>query len=137
MALHFEDTFTVWNAYEKDYVVDIGKTQNGKEYANIAITSSSKDKTSGNYNTDFKGQIRFYGNACEKVKGLGLVEKDRIKVKGTIQNVGANKRISQYLTITGWEVELAEKSNARPVPKQPEVVGELEPLDITEDQLPF
>ena len=66
-----------------------------------------------------------------------MVEKDRIKVKGTIQNIGSNNRISQYLTITGWEVELAEKSNARPVPKQPEVVGELEPLDISEEQLPF
>ncbi len=135
--LHFEDTFTVWNTYGKDYVVEIGKTQNGNEYANIAITSSSKNKASGTYDTDFKGQIRFYGNACEKVKGMGLQEKDRIKVKGTIQNVGANKRISQYLTITGWEVELAEKSNTKPVPKAPEVVGELEPLDITEDQLPF
>ena len=135
--LHFEDTFTVWNTYGKDYVVEIGKTQNGKEYANIAITSSSKNKASGTYDTDFKGQIRFYGNACEKVKGMGLQEKDRIKVKGTIQNVGANKRISQYLTITGWEVELAEKSNTKPVPKAPEVVGELEPLDIDESTLPF
>lgn len=134
--LHFEDTFTVWNTYGKDYVVEIGTTQNGKEYANIAITSSSKDKNSGTYNTDFKGQIRFYGNACEKVKGLGLVEKDRIKVKGTIQNVGANKRISQYLTIVGWEVELAEKSNTKPVPKEPEVVEELQPIDTNFD-LPF
>lgn len=135
--LHFEDTFTVWNTYGKDYVVETGTTQNGKEYANIAITSSSKDKNSGTYNTDFKGQIRFYGNACEKVKGLGLVEKDRIKVKGTIQNIGANKKISQYLTIVGWEVELAEKSNTKPVPKAPEVVGELEPLDVDTDSLPF
>ena len=135
--LHFEDTFTVWNTYGKDYVVEIGKTQNGKEYANIAITSSSKNKASGTYDTDFKGQIRFYGNACEKVKGMGLQEKDRIKVKGTIQNVGANKRISQYLTITGWEVELAEKSNTKSVPKAPEVVGELEPLDVYMESLPF
>lgn len=135
--LHFEDTFTVWNTYGKDYVVEIGKTQNGKEYANIAITSSSKNKASGTYDTDFKGQIRFYGNACEKVKGMGLQEKDRIKVKGTIQNVGANKRISQYLTITGWEVELAEKSNTKSVPKAPEVVGELEPLDVDMESLPF
>lgn len=135
--LHFEDTFTVWNTYGKDYVVEIGKTQNGKEYANIAITSSSKNKTSGTYNTDFKGQIRFYGNACEKVKGLGLVEKDRIKVKGTVQNVGSNNRISQYLTITGWEVELVEKGNGREVPKAPEVVQELEPLDVDMESLPF
>ena len=129
--------FRSWNTYGKDYVVEIGKTQNGKEYANIAITSSSKNKTSGTYNTDFKGQIRFYGNACEKVKGLGLVEKDRIKVKGTVQNVGSNNRISQYLTITGWEVELVEKGNGREVPKAPEVVGELEPLDVDMESLPF
>ena len=70
--LHFEDTFTVWNAYGKDYVVDIGTTKNGKEYANVAITSSSKDKATGKYDTDWKGQIKFYGNALEKIKGMGL-----------------------------------------------------------------
>ena len=70
--LHFEDTFTVWNAYGKDYVLDISTTKNGKEYANVAITSSSKDKTTGKYDTDWKGQIKFYGNALEKIKGMGL-----------------------------------------------------------------
>lgn len=135
--LHFEDTFTVWNAYGKDYVIDIAKTKNGKEYATVAITSSSKDKTSGKYETDWKGQIRFYGNAFEKIKSLGLAEKDRIKVKGTIQNIGLDKKITQYPSITGWEVELIDKVNGREVPKEPEVVGELEPLDISEEQLPF
>ena len=135
--LHFEDTFTVWNAYRKDYVLDIGKTNNGKEYANIAITSSSKNKKTGRYETDWKGQIRFYGNALEKVKGLGLVEKDKIKVKGTMQNIGLDKRISQYPNITGWEIEVVDKENEKEIPKEPEVVGELEPLDISEEQLPF
>ena len=135
--LHFEDTFTVWNAYKKGYVLDIGTTNNGKEYANIAITSSSKNKNTGRYETDWKGQIRFYGNALEKVKGLGLVEKDKIKVKGTIQNIGLDKRISQYPNITGWEIEVVDKENEKEIPKEPEVVGELEPLDITEDQFPF
>lgn len=135
--LHFEDTFTVWNAYKKNYVLDIGTTNNGREYANIAITSSSKNKNTGRYETDWKGQIRFYGNALEKVKGLGLVEKDKIKVKGTIQNIGLDKRISQYPNITGWEIEVVDKENEKEIPKEPEVVGELEPLDITEDQLPF
>ena len=40
-------------------------------------------------------------------------------------------------TYTGWEVELVEKGNGREVPKAPKVVGELEPLDILEEQLPF
>lgn len=135
--LHFEDTFTVWNAYGKDYVVDIGTTKNGKEYANVAITSSSKDKTTGKYDTDWKGQIKFYGNALEKIKGMGLTEKARIKIKGTMQNIGLDGKISQYPNLTGWEVELVEKGNGREVPKAPKVVGELEPLDILEEQLPF
>ena len=134
--LHFEDTFTVWNAYRKDYVLDIGKTNNGKEYANIAITSSSKNKKTGRYETDWKGQIRFYGNALEKVKGLGLVEKDKIKVKGTMQNIGLDKKISQYPNITGWEIEVVDKGNEKEIPKEPEVVGELEPIEDMES-LPF
>ena len=135
--LHFEDTFTVWNAYKKGYVLDIGTTNNGKEYANIAITSSSKNKNTGRYETDWKGQIRFYGNALEKVKGLGLVEKDKIKVKGTIQNIGLDKRISQYPNITGWDIEVVDKENEKEIPKEPEVVGELEPLDVDMESLPF
>lgn len=134
--LHFEDTFTVWNAYKKNYVLDIGTTNNGKEYANIAITSSSKNKNTGRYETDWKGQIRFYGNALEKVKGLGLVEKDKIKVKGTIQNIGLDKRISQYPNITGWEIEVVDKENEKEIPKEPEVVGEFQPIDTNFD-LPF
>lgn len=135
--LHFEDTFTVWNAYGKQYVLDISTTKNGKEYASVAITSSSKDKATGKYETDFKGQVKFYGNALEKIKGMGLTEKDRIKIKGTMQNIGLDKKITQYPNLTGWEVELVEKGNGREVPKAPEVVGELEPLDISEEQLPF
>lgn len=135
--LHFEDTFTVWNAYGKDYVVDIGTTKNGKEYANVAITSSSKDKATGKYETDFKGQIKFYGNALDTIKGMGLTEKARIKIKGTMQNIGLDGRISQYPNLTGWEVEAVEKGNTKPVPKEPEVLEELEPLDISEEQLPF
>ena len=133
--LHFEDTFTVWNAYGKDYVVDIGTTKNGKEYANISITSSSKDKSTGKYETDWKGQVKFYGNALEKIKGMGLTEKARIKIKGTMQNIGLDKKITQYPNLTGWEVELVDKGNGREVPKTPEVVGELEPIDM--DSLPF
>lgn len=135
--LHFEDTFTVWNTYGKDYVVDIGTTKNGKEYASVAITSSSKDKATGKYETDFKGQIKFYSNALEKIKGMGLTEKARIKIKGTMQNIGLDGKISQYPNLTGWEVELVDKGNGREVPKSPEVVGELEPLDVDTDSLPF
>lgn len=135
--LHFEDTFTVWNAYGKDYVVDIAKTKNDKEYATVAITSSSKDKATGKYETDWKGQIRFYSNALEKIKGMGLTEKDRIKVKGTIQNIGLDKKISQYPNLIGWEVEMVDKSNGKEIPKIPEVVGELEPLDVDMESLPF
>ena len=134
--LHFEDTFTVWNAYGKDYVLDIGKTGNGKEYANVAITSSSKNSTTNRYETDWKGQIRFYGNALEKIKGLGLVDRDRIKIKGTIQNVGLDGKSSKYQNLTGWEVELINKNNGREIPKSPEVVGELESIDFG-DTLPF
>lgn len=134
--LHFEDTFTVWNTYGKDYVLDISTTKNGKEYANVAITSSSKDKTTGKYDTDWKGQIKFYGNALEKIKGMGLTEKARIKIKGTMQNIGLDGRISQYPNLTGWEVELVEKGNGREVPKAPTVVEEFQPIDTNFD-LPF
>lgn len=135
--LHFEDTFTVWNAYGKNHVLDIGTTKNGKEYGAITISSSSKDKATGKYETDWKGQVRFYGNALEKIKGLGLAEKDRVKIKGTMQNIGANKRVTQYPNIFGWEIEIVSKSGVKEVPKEPEVLGELEPLDLSEEQLPF
>ena len=135
--LHFEDTFTVWNVYGKDYVLDIGKTNNGKDFANVSITSSSKDKKTGKYENDWKGQIRFYGNAFEKIKSFGLVEKDRIKIKGTMQNIGVDGKMSKYPNYTGWEVEKVDIKKAEELPKAPEVVGELELLDVDTDSLPF
>lgn len=135
--LHFEDTFTVWNAYGKDYVLDIGKTNNGKEYANVAITSSSKNSRTSKYETDYKAQIKFYGNAFEKIKSLGLVEKDRIKIKGTIQNIGLDGKVTRYPNLTGWEVEAVEKGNTKPVPKEPEVLEELSPIEIDDSMFPF
>lgn len=137
MALHFEDTFTVWNTYQKDYVLDLGKTANGKEYCEVAVTSSSKDKQSGQYTTDFKGKIRFYGNALKKIKGMGLLDKGRIKVKGTMTNIGSNGRISQYQNIVGWEVEKVETTKSQEVPKPVEIMEDLQPLDDLSDTLPF
>lgn len=135
--LHFEDTFTVWNAYGKDYVLDIGKTSNGNEYANVSVTSASKNRKTGKYENDWKGQIRFYNNAFAKIKTLGLVEKDRIKINGTMQNIGIDGKMSKYPNYIGWEVEKVDIKKAEELPKEPEVMDKLEPLDISEEQLPF
>ena len=135
MALHFEDTFTVWNAYGKDCVCDITKTSTGNECVQISVTSSSKDSKTKQIKTDWKGIIRFYGSVAEKVKSLNLVEKDRIKVKGTEQNMGQDGKLSKYPNFTGWEVDKAVVEKTKEVPKAPELVDDLQPLDI--DVLPF
>lgn len=134
--LHFEDTFTVWNAYGKNFVVDINTTQGGKEYAIVSVTSSSKNKLTDKYDTDWKGQIKFYGNALDKIRALGLVEKDRIKVKGTEQNIGIDGKFTKYTNIVGWEVEKVANEK-KTTPSEPILITEIEPLDISEDQLPF
>lgn len=135
MALHFEDTFTVWNAYGKDCVCDITKTSTGNECVQVSVTSSSKDSKTKQIKTDWKGIIRFYGSVAEKVKSLNLVEKDRIKVKGTEQNMGQDGKLSKYPNFTGWEVDKAVVEKTKEVPKAPELVDDLQPLDI--DDLPF
>lgn len=135
--LHFEDIFTVWNAYGKDYVCDITKTSTGKECVQISVTSSSKNSKTKQIRTDWKGIIRFYGSAAEKVKSLNLVEKDRIKVKGTEQNIGQDNKLTKYPNIYGWEVEKVVCEKFKEVPKAPELVEDLQPLDISDDILPF
>lgn len=137
MALHFEDTFTVWNAYGKDCVCDITKTSTGNECVQVSVTSSSKDSKTKQIRTDWKGIIKFYGSVAEKVKSLNLVEKDRIKVKGTEQNMGQDGKLSKYPNFTGWEVDKAVVEKTKEVPKAPELVDDLQPLDISEDTLPF
>lgn len=137
MALHFEDTFTVWNAYGKDSVYDITKTSTGKECVQVSVTSSSKDSKTKQIKTDWKGIIRFYGSAAEKVQSLNLVEKDRIKVKGNEQNVGQDGKRTKYPNLSGWEVEKVVYENINEVPKAPELVDDLQPLDISDDILPF
>lgn len=133
--LHFEDTFTVWNFYGTQQVLKLGTTTNGKDYGEISITSSTKNKTTGKYNVDFRGNVRFYGACLDKVKTLGLVEKDRVKIKGNLQNIDANGKATKYVNITCWEIEKVDMGVE--VPKAPTVVGEFQPIDIPADQLPF
>ena len=42
------------------------KKGNGKYY-DVNITTSKKDKSTGNYNTDFRGFARFIGNAADVI----------------------------------------------------------------------
>ena len=132
--LHFEDTFTVWNTYGKSYVIETGTTKNGKEYGVICVTSSSKNKLTGKYVNDWKGQIKFYGNAFEKLKSLSLTERDKIRVKGTEQNIGADGKVSMYANYVGWEVDRVELKKEEEIPKEPTI---LESIDIDPDSLPF
>lgn len=132
--LHFEDTFTVWNVYGKGCVVDIETTKGGKEYASVSVTSSSKNKLTGKYETDWKGRIKFYGDALEKLKSLALTERDRIRVKGAEQNIGLDGKVSTYSNCLGFEVDRVEPKKAEELPKEPTV---LEAIDIDPDSLPF
>lgn len=133
--LHFEDIFTVWNFYGTDKVLKLGTTNNGKDYGEITISSATKNKETGEFKIDFRGNIRFYGACLDKVKSLGLIERDRVKIKGNLQNIGVNGKVTQYVNITCWEIEKVDK--VAEVPKAPTVVGEFQPIDIPPDQLPF
>lgn len=142
MALTIEGNVTVWNVYQKDYVLEVGQASTGTEYGELAFTSSSKKRGTETYTVDVRQRAKFYGEALSKVRAMGLQEKDRIHIKGTLKTHGEDGKPLKYLQIAVWEVEKLDSPNhsAKPkheMPKPVEVLEDLEPLDMDTDSLPF
>lgn len=103
---------------------------------NVRISTSKKDKQTGEYNQDFSGFVAFVGTAAAK-KAAALKEKDRIKL-GDVEvttKYDSEKKIT-YTNYKCYNFELqnggGSESSTSSIESQP-VVDE----GLNEDKLPW
>jgi len=135
MAVKFTGKFTVWNVYGKDTILDEKTSPTGKKYAEVICSTSAKKK--GKYERDFTGKFTFFGDMVDKLKELGVKEKDVIEVKdGSHTNSYDKSKKVTYSNYTVWDFDVVDKE--KKVPSTPEVVEPETPFDPLDDKsLPF
>ena len=125
MSLNISDTqrCTIWEIEEK-----------GK-FSQVRMSSSRKDKDTGDYINSNWSFVRFVGKAHAKISELGLKSKDRIVLKGATVSLepyvdvdGVKKYPKQpRLTVFNWEYlePTGEPSNMDAPPVIEEEDGDL------------
>ena len=109
-----------------------------EKYAEISVAISKKDKATNAYKTEFSGRVRCIGKAFETLKSLALAEKDRVKLNEVeVTNSYDQVKKVTYTNFICWDLEPVG-SVQKQAPQQPEVIGDMQPLDDMESSgLPF
>lgn len=85
----------------------IWSVENKGNFSNVRVSTSKKNKTTGAYEQDFSGYLRFIGEAHRNV--ASLKEKDRIKI-GEFE-VTTNYDAAKKITYTNYAVFTFENQN--------------------------
>ena len=100
------------------------------------ITTSKKNKNTGEYETDFSGFVTFLGTAAAS-KAAKLNEKDRIKLGDVdVTRKWDKEKQKEYINFNVFSFETADSRASSATP----AVTNTEPIDIGEvetDDLPF
>jgi len=101
---------------------------------NVRISTSFKNKATGEYETDFSDYVFFSGDAAKKA--ASLKEKDRIKLLQTSvkSQWDKEKKVNRY-TFNVWDFEPAERDGEKSG-KQPAAQPK-SPVIEDSDELPF
>lgn len=125
---------TIWANKNTQQIVD-----KYEKYAIVSITTSKKNASTGNYEKDFSGKVRFIGNAFTKIKELQLAEKDRLKLLEVETTNKYDKEAGQnYITYICWDFEIV--STQKPSePNKVDIIGSdnSDPFDPDDSSLPF
>lgn len=125
---------TIWANKNTQQIVD-----KYEKYAIVSITTSKKNASTGNYEKDFSGKVRFIGNAFTKIKELQLAEKDRLKLLEVETTNKYDKEAGQnYTTYICWDFEIVSTQK----PSEPNKVDIIDsdnsdPFDSDDSSLPF
>lgn len=131
MSLKISGYVTVWNAYQKDYVLE-----DNTNYADVSFSTSTKDRRTGTYETDLQGKLRFVGSALDKIRNTELKHKDRINILAGSMNTYKGSNGVTYNNFLVFDFEKLESSGGEHKPRKVETVEtELVPIDT--DSLPF
>lgn len=129
MSLKISGYVTVWNAYQKDYVLE-----ESTNYADVSFSTSTKNKKTDKYETDLQGKLRFVGSALDKVRSANLQHKDRINIIAGSMNTYKGSNGVTYNNFLVFDFEKLE-SGGQQERKVEVVETELVPIDSSD--LPF
>lgn len=113
------------------------RTTKGKAM-NVRLSTSRKDKNTGDYETDFSDYCFFVGKAAEKVKSCKA--KDRVRLLETsVTSRWDKEQKKNFYTFTVWDIEMADgkggRSQSSVVP--PKTSAPAQQSSGSDDDLPF
>lgn len=123
--------------FRKDAYCTVWEVKQGSgNFSDARISTSKKNKQTGEYETDFSGFVRFIGSAHQK--SSSLKEKDRIKLGDCeVTNRYDKEKKVTYTSFAIFDFEMANGGQQTPQQAQPSVAGfENIPSDV-DCELPF
>jgi hypothetical protein len=138
--ISFHDVFaTVWKVEDKE------------NYALVTLSTSRKDKASGEYKNSNWSFVRFVGDAYKQIDKLGLDERQRIIIRGgcfsreKYQDSDGNDAYPKnvQMTVFQWENPTdddyhGKKENKNSTPKSSSSKKKMDEPPVTdEDEFPF
>ena len=83
------------------------RTTKSNKVTMARVSSSRKDRETGDYETDFSGWVKFIGRTAEAA--LKLKQKDRIVAKSVeVQNRWDKEEQKEYTDFIIWEFDMAD-----------------------------
>jgi len=112
-------------------VWEVKKNPSGRSF-NVNLSTSKKDRDTGEYETDWSGYAMFAGDAAKKA--ATLKRGDRIKLNGCeVTTKYVKEQEKKYTNYTVWDYEPSEFSSGGGKKSKP-----VDDEDyISEDSLPF
>ena len=121
---------------QNSYCVVWEVKQGTGNFTDVRLSSSKKNKQTGEYETDFSGFVRFIGGAHQKA--ASLKEKDRIKLGDCeVTNRYDKEKKTTYTNFAVFDFEMANGEQQAPQQAQPSVAGFENIPDGIDEELPF
>lgn len=96
----------------------------------VRLSISRKNKSTGEYETDFSGFVNFCGTSAAK-KAAGLQERDRIKLGDTeVTNKYDKEKNVNYVNYAAFDFSMANENNSEPQPAADIDNGEPDDSDL-------
>lgn len=103
----------------------------------VRLSTSRKNKQTGEYENDFSGFVSFVGTAAAK-KAAALKEKDRIKLGDVdVTNRYDKEKNVTYTNFKVFSFEMSGGGSSHPAPQDAEPQPQVDDGELDDSRLPF